>query len=302
MSALRERLIREMQLRWFAASTQKSYVGAVVGLVKHYRVSPDRLTAQQVQDYLLFLVNERHLQWSTLNVITCGLRFFYTNTMHRHDVALAIPARKMPQHLPDVFSAEELQELFASAGNAKHRALLMTTYGGGLRVSEVVRLQIADIDSQRMMLRILCAKGNKDRYTLLSARLLSELRAYWSLFRPQQWLFPGRDPKVPMNTETARAIFLQAKTQAGIHKRGSIHVLRHSFATHLLEAGVDLHTIQILMGHASITSTERYLHLTRKTLASTHSPLDLLDLSQLPGQSCAPVTSIASLSHTNDKR
>jgi hypothetical protein len=153
----------------------------------------------------------------------------------------------------------------------------------GAPANDAIRLQVSDIDSQRMMLRVLGGKGNKDRFTLLSERLLSELRAYWRRFRPQPWLFPGQDPNLPMDDETARGIFRQAKARAKIHKRGGIHLLRHSFATHLLEAGVDLRTIQIVMGHASIASTAHYLHLTRKILDSTQCPLDLLDLSGCPG-------------------
>jgi len=195
-----------MQLRRLAASTQKAYLGAVVGLVRHYRTSPDQLTAEQIQDYLLFLSNQRQLQWNSLNVITSGLAFFYIKTLRREDFTLAIPACKAPRRLPDILSAEELQRLFASAQSPKHRALLMTTYGGGLRVSEVVRLRITDIDSQRMMLRVSDSKGNKDRFTLLSPRLLAELRVYWRSFPPQSWLFPGRNPSRPMDDETARTI------------------------------------------------------------------------------------------------
>jgi site-specific recombinase XerD len=164
----------------------------------------------------------------------------------------------------------------------------MTNYGGGLRVREVIRLQVADIDSQRRMIRVARGKRDQDRYTLLSARLLGELRTYWKIDRPRPWLFPGRDPQRPLSADTARAIFSQAKAKAGIHKRGSIPILRHSFATHLLEAHVDLRTIQILMGHSSITATAYYLHLTRKTLNQTPNPLDLLDLSQLPAVQEAP--------------
>jgi integrase/recombinase XerD len=232
------------------------------------------------------------LQWNTVNTIVSGLTFFYTQTLKRPDITLAIPARRTPHWLPEIFSAQELQRLFAAAPPGKPRALLMTTYGGGLRVSEVIRLQVTDIDSQRRMIRVARGKRNKDRYTLLSARLLDELRAYWKIDRPRPWLFPARDPQRPMSDETARAIFNQAKAKADIHKGGSIHVLRHSFATHLLEAHVDLRTIQILMGHSSITSTAHYLHLTRKTLDKTQNPLDLLDLSQLPAfqevQPCRP--------------
>jgi site-specific recombinase XerD len=281
-------MIRELQLRGYAAPTQKAYLEAVQGLAKHFLISPDRLTAEQVQDYLLFLMTERKLQWSTVHTIAAGLTFFYTQTLKRPDIALAIPARRTPRRLPEIYSAQELQRLFAAAPPGKPRAVLMTTYGGGLRVSEVIRLQVTDIDGQRRMIRVARGKREQDRYTLLSARLLDELRAYWKIDRPRPWLFPGRDPQRPMSDETARAIFSRAKAKAGIHKRGSLHILRHSFATHLLEAGVDLRTIQILMGHSSITSTAYYLHLTCKTLDQTPNPLDLLDLSQLPAAQEAP--------------
>lgn len=282
MGVLRDRMIRELQLRRYAPNTQKTYLEAVVGLTKHFGIAPDRLTAVQVQDYVLHLMNVRHLQWNSVNTIVSGLTFFYTQTLRRPDVALALPCRRNPRPLPEIFSAAELEVLFAAATKQQHRALLMTTYAGGFRVSEVVRLRPADIDSQRMMIRIVRGKRAKDRYTLLSPRLLEELRAYWKAYRPRTWLFPARNPERPFNDDKARTVFNEAKVQAGIRKGGSIHVLRHCFATHLLEAGVDLRTIQILLGHSSITSTAWYLHLTSKTLERTRSPLDLLDLSHLP--------------------
>jgi integrase/recombinase XerD len=282
MGVLRDRMIRELQLRRLAPATQKTYLEAVAGLTKHFGIAPDQLTAHQVQDYLLYLMTERRLQWNTVNTIVSGLTFFYTQTLRRPDIALAMPSRRTPRCLPEILSAAELEALFAASDNQQHRALLMTTYAAGLRVSEVVRLRPQDIDSQRMMIRIVRAKRARDRYSLLSARLLEELRAYWRVGRPRTWLFPGRNPDRPFSDDKARELFNRAKAKAGIRKGGSIHVLRHCFATHLLEAGVDLRTIQILMGHSSITSTAWYLHLTRKTLERTRSPLDLLDLSHLP--------------------
>jgi site-specific recombinase XerD len=224
---------------------------------------------------------ERKLHWNTVNAICSGLTFFYTQTVSRPDVAAAMPLRRTPRQLPEILSGDELQALFAAADNLQHRALLMTTYGGGLRVSEVVKLRPRDIDSQRMMIRVVAGKRVKDRYTLLSVRLLEELRAYWKAYRPLTWLFPARRPEKPFNDDKAREVFNRAKVKAGIRKGGSIHLLRHCFATHLLEAGVDLRTIQILMGHSSIDSTVWYLHMTRKKLDATQNPLDLLDLSGL---------------------
>jgi site-specific recombinase XerD len=271
-----------MQLRRFAGTTQKAYLEAVVGLTKYYKVSPDQLSATQIQDYLLYLLTQRKLQWNSVNVITTGLKFFYGHVVQRPDIAPAIPTRRTPRPLPEILSAEELERLFAVTSNPKHRMLLMTTYGGGLRVSEAIKLQACHLDGQRGLIRVVHGKRDKDRYTLLSPRLLQELRAYWKAFRPPLWLFPSRDPQRHLNDETARSVFQKAKAKAGIHKGGNIHMLRHSFASHLLEAGTDLRTIQILMGHSSILTTSRYLHVTRKTLDATRSPLDLLNLSSLP--------------------
>jgi integrase/recombinase XerD len=282
MGVLRDQMIRELQLRRYAAATQKAYLEAVVGLTKHFRIAPDQLSARQIQDYLLYLMLERKLHWNSVNSICSGLTFFYTQTLKRADVALALPRRRTPRQLPEILSDTELVSLFAAADNLQHRALLMATYAGGLRVSEVVKLRPLDIDSQRMMIRIVSGKRAKDRYTLLSVRLLQELRTYWLAYRPHTWLFPSRRPEKPFSDDKAREVFHHAKAKAGIRKAGSIHLLRHCFATHLLEARVDLRTIQILMGHSSIDSTAWYLHLTRKTLAATQNPLDLLDLSGLP--------------------
>jgi integrase/recombinase XerD len=282
MGALRDRMIRELQLRRLQPATQKAYLEGVTNLTKHFRIAPDLLSARQVQDYVLYLLTERHLQWNTVNTILSGLTFFYSQTLRRPDVVLAMPCRRSPRRLPEILSAAELEALFAAADTQQHRALLMTTYAGGLRVSEVIHLRPADIDSQRMMIRIVNGKRCRDRYTLLSPRLLDELRAYWRAYRPRTWLFSARQAEQPFPDDKARVVFNAAKAKAGIRKGGSIHVLRHCFATHLLEAGVDLRTIQILLGHASISSTVWYLHLTRKTLDRTRSPLDLLDLSHLP--------------------
>ncbi|MFH1434780.1 MAG: tyrosine-type recombinase/integrase [Pseudomonadota bacterium] len=190
---------------------------------------------------------------------------------------LWIPRRKIPQKLPEVFSQQEVEKLLQATQNQKHRVMLMTAYGAGLRVNELVHLQPDDIDSSRMMIRVRQAKGFKDRYSLLSHHLLSELRAYWVMYKPRPWLFPGKYSDKSMDANTIRKVYADAKAQAGIKKQGSIHTLRHCFATHLLEAGEDLRTIQLLMGHRSIRTTSRYMQLTAKTLGKTRSPLDLLN-------------------------
>ena len=185
---------------------------------------------------------------------------------------------KSQAKLPEVLSVEEITRLFQCTQSLKHRAILMTTYAAGLRVSEVVNLRLKDIDSGRMMIKVCQGKGNKDRYTILSNRLLTELRAYCKKYKPLFWLFPGAYSDKPMNRATPERIYYSAKERAGITKEGCIHTLRHCFASHLLETGVDLRTIQLLMGHSSITTTARYMRITSKKLSTTKGPLDLIEI------------------------
>jgi len=278
MTSLREKMTAEMQLRRFSENTQESYLRSVTGLAGHYGISPDTLTGDQLKSYVLFLINKRNLKWSSINVITTGIRFFYAEVLDRKDMSLAIPPRKTPRSLPEIFSRSELIALFGSIVNIKHRTMLMAAYGCGLRVSEVISLKAANIDSNRMMVRICHGKGDKDRYTILSPRLLDELRSYWKVFRPDPkgWLFPNRSTKERLTRSTPQLVFKEAKKKAGIRKNVTFHSLRHSFSSHLLEAGVDIRTIQILLGHSSITTTARYLHVARKNLGSVKNPLDLL--------------------------
>ena len=276
MTPLRKKMIADMQLRRFSANTQESYLRAVFGLARYYHKSPDKINASQLKNYVLFLTNERNLRWSTINTITAGLRFFYTETLGRKDMALSIPPRKTPRHLPEILSKSELLLLFSSVKNHKHRAILITAYACGLRIGEVTSLKVNNIDSSRMMVRIEHGKGDKDRYSIVSPRLLAELRSYWRVYRPKLWLFPNEKTKEKLTRSTPHLIFKAAKKKAAIKKNVTFHSLRHSFASHLLEAGVDIRTIQILLGHSSITSTARYLHVARKDLGSIQSPLDLL--------------------------
>lgn len=276
MGELRSKMIDAMTLRRFSPKTQQAYLAAVAGLAKYCKQSPDQINVEKIQAYLLHLTTERALSWSTCNVAVSGLRFFYIETLGWDSVNLPIPPRRKPSQLPEILSRQELERLFASAATPKYRMLLMTTYAAGLRVSEVVRLKVGDIDSQRMMIRVEQAKGMKDRYSILSQRLLDELRLYWKLYRPASWLFPSRDPNRAMHIGHAQKIYYHAKRRAGIQRGRGIHTLRHCFATHLLEAGVDLPTIQTLMGHGSITTTMRYLQVRRQKLAANQSLLDLL--------------------------
>jgi integrase/recombinase XerD len=277
MGALRERMDKDMVLRGMATRTRESYLAALVALAKHYHKAPDQLTEQEVQDYLFHLINERKLAWSTCNIATNAFKFFYHVTLKQRAVEFCIPRRRPPSRLPEILSREEVTRLIEHTLNLKHRVLLMTTYAAGLRVSELVHLKATDIDSDRMALRVEQGKGAKDRYTLLSPKLLAELRNYWRAYRPRTWLFPMvRTPDSPINPEQAQKVYYAAKRRAGITKRCGIHGLRHAFATHLLESGVDLHTIQRLLGHGHLSTTLVYFHLAQKDLTATRSPLDLL--------------------------
>jgi len=278
MTPLRQQMIDNMTVRGMAETTKRAYVQAVTGLAKYYRRSPEQVTEREVQQYLLHLIQERQLAWSSCNVATNGLRFLYRVMLDRREVEFCLPRAKRPQRLPEILSREEIERLLAAASDPKHRTLLMLTYSTGLRVSEVAHLQVRDIDSGRMSVRVEQGKGNKDRYTVLSARMLKELRTYWLAYRPEVWLFTGRDRTRPMHVKTIQRIFYSAKKRAGILKNCGIHALRHAFATHLLEAGTDLHTIQRLLGHGHLSTTMRYFHLAQKRLLSAGSPLDLLTL------------------------
>lgn len=277
---MRQKMIKEMTVRRLSANTQRTYLNAVSGLARYYKQSPEKITKQMIQDYLFHVLQERKLQGSTCNIIVHGLRFFYTKTLGRDAGSLSMPPYKKVNKLPEVLSTEEVECLLGAARNLKHRTLLMTTYAAGLRVHEVVNLKLTDIDSKRMMIRVRQGKGNRDRYTILSKRLLEELRIYWKGYRPSEWLFSGRKPEQPMPISTAAAIYYNLKDKAGITKGKGIHTLRHCFATHMLEAGVDIRTIQVLMGHTSIMTTAVYLKVTRKQISSTQSPLDLLNIPQ----------------------
>lgn len=277
MATLREQMEGDLVVRGMSERTREAYVGAVAKLAKHYRRSPDRINEQEVRSYLLHLIRERKLAWSSCNIAAQGLRFFYRVTLKRSETQFAVPAARQPQKLPQILSREEVAALIEKTPDLKHRAILMTAYGAGLRLTEICHLKVNDIDSQRMTLRVEQGKGAKDRYTLLSPRLLAELRRYWQVHRPAVWLFTGRDPARPVSEHTVHRAYHAAKARAGIVKEGGIHSLRHAFATHLLEGGADIHTIQRLMGHGHISSTQRYLHVARKHLTRTLSPLELLE-------------------------
>jgi integrase/recombinase XerD len=231
MTPLRAKMITDMQLHRLAPGTQALYLREVANFATFYGRSPEHLTSDEIRAYLHYLLVERQLAWSTCNVAAAAIRFLYVETLGWPLARLHLPPRTERQRLPRVLSVEELHRLFTTTKHPKHRALLMTTYAAGLRVSEVVRLQVTDIESERMFIRVNQGKGNKDRYTLLATRLLTELRAYWKLLRPPRWLFPGRRLTEPMPSGTARKIYERARQRAQLPRGSSIHSLRHSFAT-----------------------------------------------------------------------
>lgn len=277
MTELRRRMDDDMLARGFADRTRESYLGAVTALARFYRRSPDQISDEDIQAYVVHLLRDRQLSWSTCNIVVSGLRFFYHTTLKHDRTTFSIPSPRQSGKLPIVLSRDEVQRLLTHAANQKYRTMLMAAYAAGLRLGEVLHLRVPDIDSAQMTIRVVQGKGGKDRYTLLSARLLEALRAYWRVYHPTGWLFPGKGDERPMDPSSLQKAYLTAKRRAGLTKPGGIHTLRHCFATHLLESGVDLHTIQRLLGHGHLSTTTRYFQLTRHTQTGPGSPLDLLD-------------------------
>ena len=278
MGELRDRMVRDMDVRHFSGRTVEAYVAGVKGLAKYYRRPPDQLSNDEVQRYLLYLRAERQLSGSTCNQIRCALKFFYAVTLRRPQAALAVPPLRQAQKLPEILSRAEVERIVAATRTLRERVLLMATYGGGLRVSEAVALRPTDIDAERAVIRVVQGKGKKDRYTVLAERLVRELAQYYAVYGPPaHWVFPQRRVATRhLDVASAQKIYTSAKRRAGIAKVGGIHALRHAFATHSLEAGVDLPTLGRMLGHASVTTTMRYLHTTTQRVAAQTSPLDRL--------------------------
>ena len=278
MGELRQRMTDAMILRGFAERTQETYLMWVRALAKHTRQSPDTLDVAAIQAYLLHLISEQKLAYASVNQAVCAIRFFFAAVLGRRDLALDIPMAKVPKRLPQVLSRDEVARLLDHCRDLRARTLLMTAYAAGLRLAEVCALQLTDIESapDRMCIKVRQGKGAKDRYTLLSPRLLEALRLYWRITRPRHWLFLNKAGDGPIYDQTAQRMYHAARQAAGIAEGGGFHTLRHSFATHLLEAGVDLHTIQRLLGHGHLSTTMRYFHLAQSRLTGTASPLELL--------------------------
>jgi integrase/recombinase XerD len=281
MTALRRRMIEDMKVRNFSPVTQRCYVHAVAKYARYFKQSPDRLGLTEVRAYQVHLV-ETGASWAGFNVAVSALRFFYGVTLGRSASVERIPYARKQQLLPVILSADEIVRFFAAVPSLKHRTALMAAYAAGLRVSEVVRLRVADIDSDRMLIRVEQGKGHRDRYVMLSAQLLVMLRTYWQEFRPKHWLFPGRDESRPLDASTLHWACRNARKAAKLRKPVSVHTLRHSFATHLLENGTDIRTIQILLGHQHLSTTARYTQVATTTIGKTTSPFDRLDIAKAP--------------------
>jgi site-specific recombinase XerD len=278
MTELRKKMIRTMELRNLSPNTQRGYLTAVKGLSRHYQKAPDKLTKEMVEDYLLYLKKDKGNALSSCRVVYTGLKFFYNNVA-AEQIRIEYSGGTKGRKLPAVLTQEEIWDIIETPKNFKHRLILMTTYSAGLRASEVAALKPEHIDSKRMLIKVEQGKGRKDRYTILSTRLLKELRHYYKTFDPKTYLFPSTyKGKSILSYQSIYKIYENARKKAGVKKGSGIHTLRHSFATHLLEAGYDIRNIQVLMGHKSLSTTMIYLHVSRKTLSQIPSPLDLFDL------------------------
>ncbi|MFN7955793.1 MAG: site-specific integrase [bacterium] len=276
MGAVRDRMVEEMQLRGLSAGTQRIYLSRVVAFVRFHGRTPVDLGEREVRTFLAHLRNERKLHPQTLHVHLAALRFLYAVVLKRPDVVVNIPTPRVPKTLPDILSPTEVEQLFAAITSIKIRTLVMVTYGAGLRISEACRLRVDDFDSARHVIHVRLGKGQKDRFVLLSGRMLLALRAYWRAERPRgPVIFPSTTGR-EMRPETVRAALHGAADQAGLAKRVTPHVLRHSFASHLLEQGTDIRVIQLLLGHRSLQTTAHYVRISTAHLAGTQSPLDRL--------------------------
>ena len=285
MTALRQRMLEDLQIRHYSQTTIRLYLHAVSVFAHHFGKPPDQLDAEHIRLYQLFLIQEKQVSLSTFIQVVSALRFFYTHTLNQKIAIERIPFPRRERKLPLILSREEVKALLQAPRNLRHRTMLAVLYGSGLRVAEAAQLKVSDIDTTRNILWVRLGKGSKDRQTLLSPKLLELLRGYWRSERPGEWLFPGADSSRPVS---AKAIYLaccNAAKIAGLSKPVHPHSLRHAFATHLLEAGTNLRCIQLLLGHANLGTTARYLQVADIAVRSTTSPLDSLELDLISIQS-----------------
>ena len=276
MTLLRQRMLEDLRVRNYSPRTCECYVDRVAKFAQHFHKSPDLLGPEEVRSYQVHLVDEKKCSWTILNQTVCALRFLYVTTLGRDWAIRHIPYAKAPRKLPVVLSQGEVLRILESVSNFKHLSILLAGYTGGLRISEIASLRVADIDSERMITHVRLGKGGKDRIVPLSPVLLATLRTYWREACPAKLLFPGKDDDRPISTSSIRNILRKAVVAAGIKKPVTMHTMRHTFATHHLEAGTDLRVLQMVMGHGSLRTTSRYLHVSTEKLRSTKTPLELL--------------------------
>jgi len=276
MTKLRKAFENHLILQRYSPKTNEAYIHAVKGLAYFHKQSPDKLSNEQIQGYFRYLIKDRKYAWSSCNVTFCAIKCFYDNVLHR-DTRIMIPPRPRQKTLATILSPKDVKKLLNSCTNLKHRTLLYAVYSAGLRVSEVVALKPVHIERSRKMIRVDQGKGRKDRYTVLSESFLIELETYWREYKPEKYLFFGKDKSKPMPVGTAQKIYYNVKKRAGITKGRGIHTLRHCFATHLMEKGVQTHTIKRMLGHISISTTAKYIHISNEFLSTIKSPLDMLE-------------------------
>jgi integrase/recombinase XerD len=289
MTALRAKYIRDLAVRGRALRTQESYTSYVADLAKFHDRSPELITYDEVVDWIHHLIRERHLAPSSVNIAVNAVRFLYGVTLQRDIQALmaGIPRMKRNTRRAEAYARSEVEAILTAPAQPRDRAFLMTVYAGGLRLFEATQVQTRDIDRPRMQMRIRMGKGAKERVLPLSQRLLKELEGYWRAQRKDRpghdspWLFMGKAPGQPMSRGTGQNIYYRAVRKSGVRRKGGIHLLRHSFATHLIESGLELTLVQRWLGHSSLLTTARYLHVTSARLDAAQSPLDLIDLSRV---------------------
>ena len=281
MTELRKRMLEDLRIRNYAPTTVECYIRSVAEFARHFNKPPDQLGPEEIRSWQLFLLNERRVKLSTYIQAVCALRFFYRNTLNRKIEIDRIPLPRYEKKLPVILSKAEVKALLEEPKNLGHRALLATMYGAGLRVSEVTSLKVSDLDRERRVIWVRGGKGHKDRQVMLAEPLREVLVAYWRWKRPTDWLFPGGKPGCPLARHSVFDLCRKAARRAGIAKPVHPHSLRHAFATHLLDEGVNLLVIQTLLGHAHLKTTARYLHLSDSAIRSTRSPLEMLGLLDL---------------------
>jgi len=276
MGQLQDRMTADLMLAGYSPATRESYLRCARLYTRHFMRPPEEMGEDEVRAYLLYLINERKLSYQTIDVTRAALKFLYATTLRRPIEVEHLPAMRRPHRLPEVLSGTEVSDLLEAVTSQKYRALLMTLYAGGLRVTEGCRLRPENIDSKRMLVHVRDGKGVRDRYTVLSTRLLHYLREYFRTCRPKEWLFPGGTSAGHVSRGSVTKVLAKALAGSGINKHVSTHTLRHSFATHLLECGVDVVVIRALLGHGSVRVTERYTRVSLKHIGRVKSPLDVL--------------------------